>query len=77
MAGLPPECGKPAPGKLSQLRDFSNVLPAGANRFGEQLNHLPAEGRNIVWVAAGYHTITNDDLFVYPCTTGVLNIGFQ
>ena len=45
--------------------------------FGEFLQHLAVERRDVGGFAAGDQSFIDMDLFVYPIASGILNIGFQ
>src|SRR5260370_12639259 len=45
--------------------------------FGEFLQHLAVERRDVCWLAAGDQPLIHMDFFIHPVASGILDIRFQ
>lgn len=57
----------------SRARSGQRGVPA----FAEFLDHLFVERGNIVWLAARYEAVVDDDFLIDPFRTGVAHIGLD
>ena len=44
---------------------------------GEEADHRPIEGRDVVWLAAGDQASIDDNLLIHPIGTRVLKVGLE